>query len=253
MLNSEPTPMPAAHELRRDQGSVVTIVRAGTVDYATAWQWQRDLAERRRNGEIDDVVLLLEHPAVFTAGRRADPANLVFDEEERARRGIEVIEVDRGGDFTYHGPGQLVGYPILTLKGIRGVVEYVRALEAVNIVAAAKFGIAGQRLADFTGVWVDAPGEQLQKLTAIGVRVGTGGVTQHGFAMNVTTHLDDFLGIVPCGITDKGVCSLASLGVPEITVDRASDAIVDAIREILRCEVREASPSDLGLTVSSLP
>lgn len=253
MTDTGPTddaPLPRPHELRADRDGPITVVRAGTVPYRVAWDWQRELGTRRLHDEIGDVVLLLEHPRVYTAGRRADRDNLVFDQAELDERGIDVVEVDRGGDFTYHGPGQLVGYPILKLAGIRGVVEYVRALEEVNLAALRTFGIAGRRIPEFTGVWT---GDPPVKLTAIGVRVGAGGITQHGFATNVTTDLGDFTGIVPCGIKDKGVASLASLGVPDVTVDRAADAIVDALGTVLRCEVREAALGDLGLQHTDLP
>ncbi len=255
-MTSDTAPLPAAHELRAHPDAPLTLVRAGTVAYQQAWDWQRDLADR--HDEVGDVVLLLEHPPTYTAGRRADRANLVFSPAELERRGITVVEVDRGGDFTYHGPGQLVGYPILRLKGIRGVVEYVRALEEVNIRALDHVGITGRRVPDFTGVWVDRPASPAnplgnpEKVTAIGVRVGAGGITQHGFATNVTTDLADFTGIVPCGISDKGVCSLQSLGL-DVDMDATIDVVADALAEVLRCEVRWASPSDVGLHASPVP
>ncbi len=252
---TEDTPLPQAHQLRADPDAPLTVVRAGTVPYRLAWDWQRDLATRRLHDEIGDVVLLLEHPPVFTAGRRADRANLVFGQAELDRRGIDVVDVDRGGDFTYHGPGQLVGYPILRLAGIRGVVEYVRALEEVNLATLRSFGIEGRRVPDFTGVWVDRPASPTnplgnpEKVTAIGVRVGAGGITQHGFAINVTTDLDDFTGIVPCGIADKGVCSLASLGIA-VDVEGATDAVVESLGAVFRCDVRTVNLEDVGLTAS---
>ncbi|MBW3621081.1 MAG: lipoyl(octanoyl) transferase LipB [Actinobacteria bacterium] len=219
------------------------MVRAGTVPYGTAWDWQRDLVERRATDAIGDALLLLEHPRVFTAGRRADTANLVFDEAERARRGIELFAVDRGGDFTYHGPGQLVGYPILKLAGPR-VVDYVRALEEVCIRALASYGVEAGRVDGYTGVWVGD-----EKVAAIGVRVSAGCVTQHGFALNVTTDLDDFGGIVPCGIVDRGVASLASLGV-DTTVDDAADRVEAAFAEVFAATLGRATPRDLGLAPS---
>jgi lipoyl(octanoyl) transferase len=151
---------------------------------------------------------------------------VLFGAEALARRGIEVIEVDRGGDVTYHGPGQLVGYPILALAGVRGVVDYVRALEDVLLRALSTLGVtrrAGPRL---TGVWV---GEE--KIAAIGVRVASGGVTSHGFALNVAPDLTDFTGIVPCGITDRGVCSLASLGV-DTDVEAVAALVTAAFSEV---------------------
>ncbi len=255
---AEAEPLPAAHELRAEAGEPLLLVDAGTVPYRTAWQWQRDLAERRRAGEVGDVVLLLEHPPTYTAGRRADRANLVLGPEQLAARGIEVVDVDRGGDFTYHGPGQLVGYPVLRLRGIRGVVEYVRALEEVNLDLLRRLGIEGRRVPDFTGVWVDRPASasnplgQPEKVTAIGVRVGADGITQHGWATNVTTDLDDFAGIVPCGITDKGVCSLASLGL-DVDVAGARQLTARSLAEVLRCEVRWTTPADLGLDPAAVP
>jgi lipoyl(octanoyl) transferase len=229
--------------LRADAGSPVTVVRAGTVPYLVAWDWQRQLAERRAAGVVGDVVLLLEHPRVYTLGRRADDDNLVFDEAERHRRGIELHRIDRGGDVTYHGPGQLVGYPIWRLDGPR-VVDHVRALEELNLRVLAGFGIAADRVAGFSGVWVgDA------KVTAIGVHVSARYVTTHGWATNVTADLSDFAGIVPCGITDKQVASLASLGVPDVSVDRVADATEHHLAEVFGTDVRHATPAELGLEV----
>ncbi|MEX1178127.1 MAG: lipoyl(octanoyl) transferase LipB, partial [Nitriliruptor sp.] len=189
--------------LRAAADAAVTVVHAGTVPYLTAWGWQRELADRRARDEIGDVVLLLEHPPVYTLGRRADDTNLVFDAAERTRRGIEVHRIDRGGDVTYHGPGQLVGYPIWKLDGPR-VVDHVRTLEELNLRVLDGFGIAAGRVAGFSGVWVgDA------KVTAVGVHVSARYVTTHGWATNVVPDLGDFQGIVPCGITDKQVTSIA--------------------------------------------
>ncbi|MFO7778639.1 MAG: lipoyl(octanoyl) transferase LipB [Nitriliruptoraceae bacterium] len=194
--------------LRRDADAPVALARLGRVGYLEAWELQRALVAERQRGRARDALLLLEHPPVYTLGRRAERTNVLFDADQLARRGIEVIEVDRGGDVTYHGPGQLVGYPILALASVRGVVDYVRALEDVLLRALSGLGVRAERVPGYTGVWV---GEQ--KIAAIGVRVASGGVTSHGFALNVTPDLTDFTGIVPCGITDRGVCSLASLGV----------------------------------------
>ncbi|MTV25633.1 lipoyl(octanoyl) transferase LipB [Nitriliruptoraceae bacterium ZYF776] len=226
--------------LRQDRTAPLTVVDAGTVDYATAWAWQRDLAARRTAGTIGDVVLLLEHPRVYTLGRRADVDNLVFDVSERERRGIELHRVDRGGDVTYHGPGQLVGYPILRLDGPR-VVDHVRALEEINLEVAAGFGISGERLAGFSGVWVGGA-----KLTAVGVHVSAAAVTTHGWATNVTTDLDDFRGIVPCGIADKPVTSLARLGA-DTDLDEVRVRTRAALGEVLGTQVVTATPEQLGL------
>lgn len=234
------TAAPAVRDLRAEPGGRVTVVAAGTVPYGTAWDWQRDLVERRAADAIGDTLLLLEHPRVFTAGKRADAANLVFDAAERARRGIELFDVDRGGDFTYHGPGQLVGYPILKLVGPR-VVDYVRGLEEVCIRALASYGVDAGRVEGYTGAWVGN-----EKVVAIGVRVSAGYVTQHGFAMNVTTDLDDFAGIVPCGIADRGVASLASLGV-DTTVAEAARRVEAAFAEVFAATLGRATPRELGL------
>lgn len=228
--------------VRADAASPITVVRAGRVPYLTAWDWQRDLATRRAAGEVGDVLLLLEHPRVYTLGRRADDTNLVFDEAERARRGIELHRIDRGGDVTYHGPGQLVGYPIFRLDGPR-VVDHVRALEELNLRVAAGYGITGERVDGFSGVWVGT-----HKVTAIGVHVSAGFVTTHGWATNVTTDLSDFDGIVPCGIDDpdKGVASLASLGA-DATLHDALERTERAVAEVYRAEVVHADVADLSL------
>jgi lipoyl(octanoyl) transferase len=202
------------------------VARPGTLPYREAWDLQRRIVADRQAGSGHDVLLLLEHPAVYTLGRRTDRSHVLFDEAERDARGIELVEVDRGGDVTYHGPGQLVGYPILRLATLRGVVDYVRALEEVLIRLLATFGVIGERVPDLTGVWVGN-----DKIAAIGVRVASRGVTSHGFALNVTSDLDDFAGIVPCGIVGRGVCSLQSLGV-DTTVDEVADRIEPTVAEV---------------------
>ena len=229
--------------LRAEADTPITVVRAGTVPYLTAWDWQRDLAARRQADDIGDVLLVLEHPRVYTLGRRADESNLVFDADERARRGIELHRIDRGGDVTYHGPGQLVGYPIFRLAGPR-VVDHVRALEELNLRVLASYGIAGQRVAGFSGVWVGDV-----KVTAIGVHVTAGYVTTHGWATNVTSDLTDFEGIVPCGIDDpdKGVASLASLGA-DATLPDAMDRTEQAVGDVFGAALVRGELTTLGLT-----
>lgn len=227
--------------LRADAASPVTVVHAGEVPYLTAWDWQRQLASRRQADEIGDVLLLLEHPRVYTLGRRADETNLVFDADERARRGIELHRIDRGGDVTYHGPGQLVGYPIWRLAGPR-VVDHVRTLETVNLELAASYGVSGQRIEGLSGVWVDGA-----KLTAVGVHVTAGGVTTHGWATNVVTDLDDFAGIVPCGIADRPVTSLQRLGV-EVEVRDVAERTAAVLADVVDAEVVHRSLADLGIS-----
>jgi lipoyl(octanoyl) transferase len=185
--------------------SPIEVRRLGTVPYADALTLQADLVRRRRAGEIPDTLLLLEHPHVITRGSGSHDANVLVSAEERAARGIELFESGRGGDVTYHGPGQLVGYPILDLKPDRcDLHRYLRDLEEVLIGVLADFGLAAGRKEGLTGVWVDD-----RKLAAIGVRVSSGWITSHGFALNVSTDLAFFGTIVPCGIRDHGVGSIA--------------------------------------------
>jgi lipoyl(octanoyl) transferase len=181
-------------------------IRAGLVDYRQAWQWQRRLHEQRVAGAIPDTVLLLEHPPVYTAGRRTEAV-------ERPIDGTPVVDVDRGGKITWHGPGQLVGYPILQLPDPMDVVAYVRRMERVLIEICAEAGLATGQVAGRSGVWVAGDDRgPARKVAAIGVRVAQR-VTLHGFALNCNPDLSWFDRIVPCGIADAGVTSLtAELG-----------------------------------------
>ncbi len=184
------------------------IRRLGLVPYAEALEIQKQLVERRRANEIADQLLLLQHPAVITLGvkSRNDRSHVLETPEGLAARGIDLVETGRGGDVTYHGPGQLVGYPIIDLNpDRRDVHRYVRDLEEVLIRAVAAFGITAGRMPGLTGVWVGDG-----KLAAIGVRIARW-ITSHGFALNVGTNLEHFGLIVPCGITDKNVTSLERL------------------------------------------
>jgi lipoate-protein ligase B len=176
----------------------------GRVDYPAAWSWQRELFLARLEGDIEDTVMLLEHPPTYTLGRRASEEDLVYDSPERVARGISLYNVDRGGRATYHGPGQLVGYPILALGERYDVVAYLRQLEEALIRTAADLGVEAHRDPEHTGVWVGS-----NKIGAIGVKI-TRGITMHGFAFNVTTDLDMFRGIVPCGLQDRWVTSIAA-------------------------------------------
>jgi lipoyl(octanoyl) transferase len=174
------------------------------VRYEDALKLQEDLVEKRRDGRTGDTLVLLEHPHVITMGSSADKANILVDEEERARLGIDLHKTGRGGDVTYHGPGQLVAYPILDLKPNRkDLHRYLRDLETVLIGAAADYGIEAERDEAGTGVWTAAG-----KLAAIGIRVSSGWITSHGIALNVNTELQYFDTIVPCGISDRAVTSL---------------------------------------------
>lgn len=175
--------------------------------YGEAHELQKELVEKRKADQIPDTFLLLQHPHVITLGRSADRTNILADEATRARFGVELHETGRGGDVTYHGPGQLVGYPILKLEpGRQDIRRYVRDIQEVLVRTARDFGVEAEpRGGDFVGVWV---GEE--KLAAIGIRISRW-VTMHGFALNVTTDLDYFQLIVPCGIRNHGVTSLSKL------------------------------------------
>ncbi len=191
-----------------EQTRALHVRKLGLVPYADALALQRSLVEDRRAGRIGDTLLLLEHPHVLTLGVRGDGgrAHILASAETLAARGVEVFEAGRGGDVTYHGPGQLVGYPILDLSPeYRDVHRYVRNLEEVLIRTAGDYGIAAGRVDGLTGVWVGR-----EKLAAIGVRIARW-ITSHGFALNVDANLDYFSLIVPCGLADRGVTSLSRL------------------------------------------
>ena len=202
------------------------VVRAGTVPYEEAWARQREIHAARVSGEGPDTLLLLEHPSVYTAGRRTEPHERPFD-------GTPVIDVDRGGKITWHGPGQLVGYPIVALPDPVDVVAHVRRLEAALIDVCAGLGLATERVEGRSGVWVraDARGPD-RKIAAIGVRVARG-VTMHGFALNCDPDMAAFANMVPCGIADAGVTSLtAELG-RDVPVGEVIDAVEAAVRRVL--------------------
>jgi len=222
--------------VRAEPGSPLALLELGTVEYRRAWELQRRLVDERRAGARPDTLVLLEHPPVYTLGRRATAGNVLLDADARAAAGIDLVEVDRGGDVTYHGPGQLVAYPVVRLAGTRDVVDFVRALEAAAIAAAAELGVVAGRRDGLTGVWVGR-----EKLVAIGVRVAAGGITSHGLALNVDPDLTHFGGIVPCGLATEGVCSLASLGVPT-DMPSARRAMATALAQVLDADLTTAAP-----------
>jgi lipoyl(octanoyl) transferase len=189
------------------------VWQLGCVDYQSAWELQDRLVQQRSQNNAPDRLLLLEHPHTYTLGSAGHQEYILFSEAERATRGITVVQTDRGGDVTYHGPGQLVGYPIIQLPRSDlklNVSGYLRNIEAAIIDTLADFDVAGKRIPDLTGVWVDTPrGEE--KICAMGVRINVRAVTKHGFALNINTNMDCFGGIIPCGIHDKGVTSMAQL------------------------------------------
>ena len=211
----------------------MTVRRLGVVDYAAALELQRELVEARRSGTIPDTLLLLEHPPVITLGvkTRGKPTNVVASPDELARQGVEVFETGRGGDVTYHGPGQLVGYPILDLSPHRrDVHRYVRDLEEALIRAVGAFGIEAHRVSGLTGIWAGSPGRE-EKLAAIGVRISRW-ITSHGFALNVAPDLRHFQLIVPCGIVDRGVTSMEQLLGRPVPMSEVEDAVAGAMAEV---------------------
>lgn len=203
------------------------LLSLGSVPYGQAYRAMHDLAVRRADGAIGDLLILLEHPPVYTAGRRTDPAHLLVTESEMAGRGAEVHHVDRGGSVTFHGPGQLVGYPIVHLGPEPDVIRYLRMVEEAVIRACADLGVLAERSPrGDTGVWVDD-----RKVCAIGVRVGRS-VTLHGFALNCSTDLSWFGAILPCGLEDRGVTSLTELAGRPVSVDEARPAVARRFAEV---------------------
>jgi lipoyl(octanoyl) transferase len=209
--------------------SELQIVRAGLVPYEEAWEMQRQVHARRLAGEGPDTLVLLQHPSVYTAGKRTQPHERPFD-------GTPVIDVDRGGKITWHGPGQLVGYPIVALPDPLDVVAYVRRLEEALIAVCAGFGLATGRVDGRSGVWVAADGPLPErKVAAIGVRVARG-VTMHGFALNCDPDMSAFANMVPCGIPDAGVTSLSAELGRDITVADAIGPVEAAMTRVLAFE-----------------
>jgi lipoyl(octanoyl) transferase len=210
--------------------SELRVIRAGLVPYEEAWAQQRELHEARVAGTGPDTLLLLEHPPVYTAGKRTLRHERPFD-------GTPVIDVDRGGKITWHGPGQLVGYPIVALPDPVDVVAHVRRMEHALMAVCSGFGVATEQVEGRSGVWVkaDARGPD-RKVAAIGVRVARG-VTMHGFALNCDPDMAAFSNMVPCGIPDAGATSLSAELGRDVPVAEAIDAVEQAMREVLTAAV----------------
>jgi lipoyl(octanoyl) transferase len=209
----------------RSSATAIDVRQLGTVEYRTAWQLQRDLADARVAGG-SDTLLLLEHPPVYTAGRRTEP-------DERPTDGTPVVDTDRGGKITWHGPGQLVGYPIIGLAEPLDVVNYVRRLEESLIRVCGDAGLGTTRVEGRSGVWVrGTAGRPDRKVAAIGVRVSRA-TTLHGFALNCDCDLDAFAAIVPCGISDAGVTSLSAELGRRVAVDDVRTAVATAVCDAL--------------------
>lgn len=217
----------------------VEVIELGTVPYHEALELQKRLVEERRSGSISDRLLLLEHPSVITLGVRTrnTRSHVLASPEELRNRGVEVVDTGRGGDVTYHGPGQIVGYPILDLRPDRcDVHRYVRDLEEVLIRTAAGFGVTAAAVPGLTGVWVGN-----EKLAAIGVRISRW-ITSHGFAFNVATDLTHFQWIVPCGLSDRGVTSLERLLGCEVELAAVRAVLVDRFCDVFdRYRVEDAA------------
>jgi len=220
------------------------IIDLGLIGYAEAYALQKRVVAARKVDAIEDVLLLCEHPHVITLGRSGKRENLLASEHVLRQKGVEFHASDRGGDITYHGPGQIVGYPILNLGAIRrDVVWYVRTLEEAMIRATAEFGIAAERVAGKTGIWVRA-GSVEEKLAAIGVHISRW-VTSHGFAYNVSTDLRNFELIVPCGIADRKATSLEKLLGRNIQENEVAPRIAKHLSELLGLEMKESSKKEL--------
>jgi lipoyl(octanoyl) transferase len=218
------------------------VRRLGVVPYADGLALQRAIVEERQHHRVDDVLLLVEHPHVLTLGVRGDGgrSHILASPEQLAKRGIDIHETGRGGDITYHGPGQIVGYPILDLKPDRcDVHRYVRDLEDVLILTAADYGITAHRVPGLTGAWVGN-----EKLAAIGVRIARW-VTSHGFALNVSTDLDCFNLIVPCGLADRGVTSLERLLGRPVAREEVEDRLVSHFCDVFGRDSAAKMASDL--------
>ncbi|MAT96535.1 MAG: lipoyl(octanoyl) transferase [Anaerolineaceae bacterium] len=232
---------------------------AGTVPYDAAWDWQKELVADLSETAVSTShhLLLLEHPPTYTLGRRGTLDHLLLDEAQLVEGGFTLRWVDRGGDITYHGPGQLVGYPILNLKQIfarRGCNRpdlhlYLRDLEEGIIQTLAGFDIKGWRYKGYTGVWVDSP-RGPEKIAAIGIRVNTKGISSHGFALNVQPDLNHFSHIIPCGIQEHGVTSMSAVLGRPFTTTELVQPILTAFQDIFDLKIEYPSTADTSSQLS---
>ena len=223
MNNQTSAPSPPDRSSRAGAVSAVkylSILDLGLCLYGKAWEIQKQLHADRLAGNIPDTLILVEHPHVYTLGKNADARHLLASENYLTSRGIELYHVDRGGDITYHGPGQLIGYPIFNLKEHKESISwYVNSVEEVLIKTLAGFGIQAGRIKGLTGIWIDD-----KKIAAIGMRISRW-VTMHGFALNVATDLSLYSGIVPCGLATKGVTRMVDLN-PTVSMDAVKAAVI---------------------------
>ena len=239
-------PASDAHPLLLAHGGRLTVDRLGTVAYLPTWELQDELADQRRGRRIGDRLLIVEHFPVYTIGRGGDEANLLASPQRLRELGAEYHRVDRGGDVTFHGPGQIVAYPIVELRDPLDLRRYVRSLEEAVIATAAAFGVESHLEPGLIGVWV----EGRRKLAAIGVRVRRG-VTTHGLALNVNTDLRWFYEMIPCGIADREVTSLArELGHP-VEAEAVEDRLVTELARFLGLTLAEGRSGPIGPADSS--
>ncbi len=229
------------HPLLAAHGGRLTVERLGTVPYRPTWELQDELAEQRRARRIGDRLLLLEHFPVYTIGRGGDDGNLLATSDRLRELGAEYVRIDRGGDITFHGPGQLVAYPIVELKDPLDLRRYVRSLEEAIIATAARSGVDAGRVDGLTGVWVAGT----RKLAAIGVRVKRG-VTTHGLALNVNTNLRWFDEMIPCGIRDKDVTSLAVELGHSVEMEDVEASLADELARAFGLRLQDGPPGVIG-------
>jgi len=226
--------------LQRSQGArdlpVCCWAFLGLVDYQEAWDLQRAIARARAEGSVEDTLLLLEHPPTYTLGRRSNASDLLLPREALEAQGAQVVDVDRGGEITFHGPGQLAGYPIVNLRDWGGPLRYVRALEAVIISTLDTFGVRAGAIEGLTGAWVGS-----SKIAAIGVRISRG-ITTHGFALNVATDLAWFRHIVPCGTRDLEVISLEQLLGRSVSLEEVAPVVAQCFGHELGFQMRKVAP-----------
>ena len=218
------------------------ILNLDTVPYEEAFDLQKRLVEMRSQGAINDTLILLEHPPVFTVTRKATLKNVLASPDELKEKGISLCQTNRGGDITYHGPGQLVGYPIMNLKDYgKDLHKYIRAIEEMIIKVLMDYGISAQRDKAHPGVWVGN-----EKIAAIGIAVKSSWTTMHGFAFNINPDLNHYSLIVPCGITDKGVTSLSKLLVKPISRQEVSDRLICHYQEVFNLNAKKITLEELN-------
>ena len=228
-----------------DRSKTCLLLRLGETDYAEGLELQRDIAQRRAEGALPDTLMLLQHPHTYTLGRRAGESDVLLGPEALQRIEARVYNVDRGGEATYHGPGQLVGYPIVDVRPLGGARGYVRALETLLMDALADFGIAAQRREGLPGAWVGD-----EKIAFIGVRISRG-ITTHGFALNVNPDLSYFRHIVPCGIEGLVVTSMESVLGRPVSLEDVGDSLARHFSRLFNREMTEIGPERLKETIAA--